>query len=320
MKIFVAGGSGVLGRASLKALVGAGHEVRATARTEKKAERVRGLGAEPVHVDLYDPKEVRQAVAGSEAILRLTTKIPPIAKMRSRAAWQETNLLRTEGARILVDAGIAEGVKVYVHESVTYVYADGGSQWITEDSPTDDGESEILRSVLDGEKEAARFSESGGRGIVLRFGGFYGVESSVTTDMISMMRRRLLVQPGPGSHFVSSIYIPDAGSAVLASLTLPAGIYNVVDENPVSFKHFLHTLAESIHVPKPFRFPGALGKATFGGGVWSYLSRSQRVSNARFKKASGWKPSVPSVAEGWPLIAAALMPEPRTPQQQANVD
>jgi nucleoside-diphosphate-sugar epimerase len=314
MKILVAGGTGVLGRASLKALVEAGHQVRTTARTQEKAAVVRELGAEAVQVDLYDPKEVRQAVAGSEAILRLTTKIPPIAKMRNRAAWQETNLLRTEGARILVDAGIAEGVKVYVHESVTFVYADAGTQWITEDAPTDDGESEILRSALEGEKEAARFSESGGRGIVLRFGGFYGPESNLTADMISMMRRRLLVQPGSGAHYVSSIYIPDAGTAVLASLNLPSGTYNVVDENPVSFKDYLHTLADAVHVPKPFRFPGALGKATFGG-VWSYLSRSQRVSNARFKKASGWKPSVPSVAEGWPLVAAALKPAARAQAQ-----
>ena len=314
MKIFVAGGTGVLGRASVKALVEAGHEVRATARTSSKAEAVRELGAEPVKVDLYDPKEVQQAVAGSEAILRLTTKIPPIAKMRNRAAWQETNLLRTEGARILVDAGIAEGAQVYVHESVTFVYADAGTRWITEDTPTDDGESEILRSALDGEKEAARFSESGGRGIVLRFGGFYGPESNQTADMISMMRRRLLVQPGPGAHHVSSIYIPDAGSAVLASLNVPSGIYNVVDENPLPFKEYLHTLADAVHVPKPFRFPGALGKATFGG-VWSYLSRSQRVSNARFKKASGWKPSVSSVAEGWPIVAAALKPVARKQAQ-----
>lgn len=308
MKIFVAGGTGVLGRASLKALVGAGHEVRATARTSQKAERVRKLGAEPVQIDLYDPKEVREVIAGSEAVLRLTTKIPPIAKMRERGAWEENNLLRTEGARILVDAALEEGTKVYVHESITFVYADGGSQWITEDSPTDDGGSEVLRSALEGEKEAARFTERGGRGIVLRFGSFYGADSSMTTDMISMISRRLLVQPGSGSNFVSSIYIPDAGTAVLSSLNLPSGTYNVVDEDPVTFQKYLHTLAEALDVPKPFRFPGALGKATFGS-IWSYLSRSQRVSNAHFKKATGWKPEVSSVIEGWPLIAAQLKPE-----------
>lgn len=315
MKIFVAGGTGALGRASVTALVKAGHQVRSTARSDDKAHLVRELGAEPVQVDLYDAKEVRQAIAGSEAVLRLTTKIPPIAKMRSYEAWQETNLLRTEGAHMLVDAAIAEGVKIYVHESITFVYADGGTQWITEDSPTDDGGSEILRSALDGEKEAARFSESGGRGIVLRFGAFYGVESNQTIDMVSMMRRRLMVQPGSGSHYISSIYIPDAGTAVEASLKVPTGIYNVVDENPVTFQDYLQTLADAVHVPKPFHLPGMLGKATFGD-VWSYLSRSQRVSNARFKKASGWKPSVASVAQGWPLVAAALKPAAPASAQQ----
>ncbi|HEX5410392.1 MAG TPA: NAD(P)-dependent oxidoreductase [Terriglobia bacterium] len=314
MKIFVAGGTGVLGRASVKALLEAGHQVRATVRNDEKALLVRELGAEPAQADLYDPKEVRQAIAGCEALLRLTTKIPPMAKMRSHDAWQETNLLRTEGARILVDAAIAEGVKIFIHESVTFVYADGGDQWITEDSPTDDGDSEILRSALDGEKEAARFSGSGGSGIVLRFGGFYGVDSSQTAEVINLMRRRLMVQPGPGSHYISSIYIPDAGTAVEASLSVPAGVYNVVDENPVTFSDYLQTLADAAHVPKPVRLPGMAGKATFGD-VWSYLSRSQRVSNARFKEASGWRPSVPSVAQGWPLVAAALKPAVRAKAQ-----
>lgn len=305
MKIFVAGGTGVLGRASVKALLEAGHHVRATARNEEKAQMVREVGAEPIPVDLYDPKEVRQAITGCEAVLRLTTKIPPMAKMRNHEAWQETNLLRTEGARILVDAAIAEGVEIYVHESVTFVYADGGSEWLTEDSPTDDGASGILRSALEGEKEAARFSGSGGRGIVLRFGGFYGIESNQTAEVINLMRRRLMVQPGSGSHYISSIYIPDAGTAVGAALNVPAGIYNVVDENPVTFRDYLQMLADAIHVPKPFRLPGMVGKASFGD-VWSYLSRSQRVSNARFKQASGWQPSVASVAEGWRLVAATL--------------
>lgn len=305
MRIFVAGGTGVLGRASLRALVEAGHQVRSTARSPHKADLVRSLGAEPVNLDLYDPPAVREAIGGCEAVLRLTTSIPPLAQMRDPDAWQETNRLRTEGARVLVDAAVATGVQVYVHESVAFVYADGGTQWVTEEAATDDGGTEILRAALEGEKEAARFTEAGGRGIVLRFGGFYGVDSSLTVDMISMMRRRLLMQPGPGSHFVSSIYIPDAGRAVLAAVSLPAGIYNVADDNPVRFKDYLHMLADAVHVPKPFRFPATLGKLTFGE-VWKYFSRSLRVSNARLKSASNWKPSAPSVAEGWPVVAAEI--------------
>ena len=126
MKVFVAGGTGVLGRATVHALREAGHQVRATARGEDHARLMRSLGAEPVEVDLYDPVAVRRAIAGADAVLRLTTKIPSLMKMGRRGAWTETNRLRTVGARILVDAAIQERVQIYVHESVVYAYADGG--------------------------------------------------------------------------------------------------------------------------------------------------------------------------------------------------
>jgi len=55
MKIFLAGGTGVVGTRALPALVAAGHDVSAVARTDAKADLVRSLGGEPVTVDLFDP-------------------------------------------------------------------------------------------------------------------------------------------------------------------------------------------------------------------------------------------------------------------------
>jgi uncharacterized protein YbjT (DUF2867 family) len=112
MKIFVAGGTGVLGRASVRALVEAGHHVRSTARSKEKSGLVRRLGAEPVELDLYDSKAVCRAIAGSDAVLRLTTKFGPMAKLRDPRTWTETMRLRTKGARTLVDAAIVAGVPV----------------------------------------------------------------------------------------------------------------------------------------------------------------------------------------------------------------
>ncbi len=189
MNVFVAGGSGVLGRATVRALVEAGHIVRATARGQDKANVVRSIGAAPIEVDLYDPNATRRAIAGSDAVLRLTTKIPPLMKMGKREAWTETNRLRTFGARVLVDAAIAERIPIYIHESITFVYADGGTQSLGEDAPTDDGGTGNLRAALDGEGEAARFSRAGGRGIVLRFGLFYAPDAPSTIEMMKLARR-----------------------------------------------------------------------------------------------------------------------------------
>ena len=305
MKVFVAGGTGVLGRASIPALFEAGHRVRSTARGAEKSALVRSLGAEPVDVNLYDPESVHRAVAGSDAVLRLTTKFGPMKKLRDPSTWTETMRLRTEGARVLVDAAIAENVPVYIHESVTFVYRDGGSAWLTEDAPTDNGGVAILRATIEGEQEVVRFTKSGRRGIVLRFGGFYGADAPSTLETIALARRRMMPRIGAASNYFTSIYVPDAGGAVLAALDIPPGVYNVCDDNPVVFADYLYSLTKAIGAPKPFPLPGVIGNWVFGD-VWKYLLRSQRVSNARFKEASNWKPAVKSVSEGWPLVAAEL--------------
>lgn len=305
MKVFVAGGTGVVGSASLRSLVEAGHRVRSTARGREKADLVRRIGAEPVELDLYDPKAVRQAIAGSDAVIRLTTKIRSMMKLRDPRSWDETIRLRTTGARILVDAAIAEGTPVYVHESVVFVYRDGSAAWLAEDAPVDEGGVPILRATLEGEREATRFSESGGRGIVLRFGGFYAPSAPSTLETVRMARRRLLLQFGPAANYFSSIYVADAARAVLAALSIPAGAYNVCDDEPVTLAEYLRTLAASTGAARPLRLPAILGKWMLGD-VEEYLSRSLRVSNARLKQVSDWRPAVRSAFEGWRLIAAEL--------------
>ena len=305
MKIFVAGGTGVLGRASLGSLVRAGHRVLSTAREKEKVELARRLGAEPIECDLYDRGSVRRAIAGCDVVIRLTTKIGSLMTLRKPEAWAETNRLRTVGARILVDAAIAEGVSAYLHESITFLYVDGGHDWLGENAPIDDHGSAILRAAIEGEHEAERFTQSGSRGIVLRFAGFYGGDAPSTREMIAMARRRMLAQFGPATNYFSSIYVSDAGRAVAAAVSAPAGIYNVCDNTPVTFAEHIRLLAAAIGAKPPVHLPGFLGKLTFGG-VWNYFSRSQRVSNTKFKEATGWHPLVKSVREGWPLVAAEL--------------
>jgi nucleoside-diphosphate-sugar epimerase len=305
MKVFVAGGTGVLGRASLRALVADGHEVCSTARGYQHAALVKSLGAKPVDVDLFNPVSVRKAIAGSEAVLRLTTKIPGFTKMRSRKAWNETIRLRTEGARILAEAAIAEQAAIYLHESVTFVYRDSGDRWLDESAPTDDGSSALLRGTLQGERHALRFSESGGRGIVLRFGAFYGPDAGSTQEMLRMAQLHRLPQIGSGENLFSSIYNADAGRAVAAALKVPSGIYNVADDQPIRFSEFIQALIKAVGAPRPFHLPQILGRMMFGD-TWRYFSRSLRVSNAKFKQASRWKPSVASATAGWNLIGSDL--------------
>ena len=79
MKIFLAGGTGVVGTRALPALVAAGHEVTAVARTDAKAELVRSLGRRRrSRSTCSTPTAVAAAVVGHEAVVNLATSIPPL--------------------------------------------------------------------------------------------------------------------------------------------------------------------------------------------------------------------------------------------------
>jgi nucleoside-diphosphate-sugar epimerase len=304
MKVFVAGATGVLGRPTVKALVGAGHNVSGTARGEEKSALIRSLGAEPVAVDLFDPEAVKAAVDGSEVILNFATKIPPIMRMRWPGAWKENDRLRTEASRILIDAALAIGAPTYIQESITFIYRDGGDTWLEEDAPLSINWVS-LRSMMNGERETERFSAAGRQGISLRFSGFYAPYAQSTVDSISMARRRLLPVAGDGSNYFSSIHVDDAATATVAALSAPAGVYNVSDDEPLRMRDYGKAIADAFGLKPPRRVPKWLFRV-IGGGPAKYILSSQRVSNARFKQTTGWAPSYPSAREGYRQIAKEL--------------
>ena len=312
MKTFVAGGTGVLGRRVARLLAEAGHEVRATARGEERAAALRAVGVQPVDVDLYDATAVRRAVAGCDAVLRLTTKIPRVARMRSRRAWVETGRLRNESATLLVDACVAEGVGTYVHESIGFIYAPRGDGWIDEESPLDLPAEGPLADAARGEHHAHRFTAAGGRGVVLRFAGFYSPDSSVTRDMATMARRGMMALVGPMDSWFSSIWLDDAAAATVAALSAPAGVYNVADDRPVRLREFLEEVNRAAGRQRTRRMPEFLGPLLFGI-TWSYLTRSQRLGAGRLRDATGWRPAVPDAHEGWRRIAEDWAAERRVP-------
>jgi nucleoside-diphosphate-sugar epimerase len=304
MKIFVAGATGVLGRPTVRALVDAGHQVRGTARGDEKSALLRSLGAEPVAVDLFDPDAVKGAVSGCEAVVNFATKIPPIMRMRWKGAWKENDRLRTEGSRILVDGALAAAASAYVQESITFIYSDGGDAWLNEDSPLTISWV-ALQSIINGERETDRFTGGGGRGISLRFSGFYAPYAKSTLDSVGMARRRLLPVPGDGSNFFSSIHVDDAANAAVAALDAPAGVYNVSDDEPLRMRDYGRAITDAFGLKPARRVPKWLFRL-MGGGPVKYILSSQRVSNERFKKTTGWSPKYWSAREGYQKIAEEL--------------
>jgi nucleoside-diphosphate-sugar epimerase len=296
MRIFVTGASGVVGRRVVPQLVAAGHQVSAVARSPASHRQLEAFGARHVRVDLFDGTSIARAVAGHETVINLATHIPhSTARLLLPGAWRENDRIRRVAAGLLVDAAIANGVARVVQESFAPVYAGQGDAWITEASPL--RPVRYNRTVLDAEQSAERFARSGGRGVVLRFAGFYGPDSTQLGDMLQNVRRGMRPLPGDPEAFFSFVSHDDAGTAVVAALSLASGAYNVVDDDPVTRRVLGETVAALLGVPPPRR-PVPRWITRLLGSIGELMSRSQRISNRKLREAGGWRPRYPSIREG----------------------
>jgi len=296
MRIFITGASGVIGRRVVPQLVAAGHQVSAVIHSPASQDAVRSLGARPVPVDLFDKASVERSVAGHDSVINLATHIPhSTARLLLPGAWRENDRLRRVTSRLLVDAAIANGATRLIQESFAPVYPDEGEDWITEATPLEPVR--YNRTVLDAEQSAARFSRSGRLGIVLRFAGFYGPDSTQLGDMLRSVRQGMLPLPGNPDAYFSFVSHDDAAAAVVAALSLSSGAYNVVDDDPLTRRALGEIVAALLGVKPPRRQIPRLF-IRFLGSIGELMSRSQRISNRKLREAADWRPRYPSVREG----------------------
>jgi nucleoside-diphosphate-sugar epimerase len=299
MKIFVTGATGVLGRRVLPLLVAEGHDVTAIARTPEKASTVEALGVTPSNASLFDADSLRAALPGHDAVLNLATHIPSLTKASLPGAWKENDRIRREGSRHLVDAALEAGVGRHVQESITFVYPDRGSEWIDESVETDAGV--LMQSSALAEAQAQRLTDAGGVGVVLRFAAFYGPDASHTRDYVRFARRGMAPVVGAPEAYVSHIHLDDAAAAAVAALGLPAGLYNVAEDDPIT-KGELAEVAAAVVGRSRLSFAAAKA-SRLAGKKSEPLRRSQRIANRKLRAASSWSPTYVSIREGWPIVA-----------------
>jgi nucleoside-diphosphate-sugar epimerase len=300
--IFVAGATGILGRRAVPLLVAAGHRVTGIGRTPEKAAQLEAAGASSVNVDLFDAAAIKEAVDGHDVVANLATHIPSVTKMRLRSAWKENDRIRAEGSRNLVDAALATGAGRYIQEQICFLYADGGDAWLDEDSPMD--APDYVTSGLQAEQQAQRVTDAGGAGVVLRFGMFHAADSDQTKMTVRAARRRVMTMFGEKTGYLPTITVDDCATAVVAALHAPAGVYNIVDDEPLTRAEYAAALAAAVGV-KSLRHPPKLATKA-AGEQGAMLARSQRISNRRFKDATGWAPQYPSMRTGWPAIVRSM--------------
>src|SRR5262245_53397567 len=114
MKIFVAGGTGAIGRPLIAQLLARGHRLVALTRSPEKARALVEQGVEPALADVFDVEAVKAAVRGAqpEVVIEQLTSLPGTYTRESMMAAAAFNTrLRLEGAANVLAAAQASGVR-----------------------------------------------------------------------------------------------------------------------------------------------------------------------------------------------------------------
>jgi nucleoside-diphosphate-sugar epimerase len=303
MRVFVAGGTGAIGRRLVPQLVARGHQVTATTTNAAKLSLLKQLGADGVVMDGLDAASVGAVVAASrpDVIVHEMTALsaahagkPDFRHFDRFAAI--TNRLRTEGTDHLLAAAEATGVPHVVAQSVAQSWQ--GRQILTEDDPLDPGPGAMARKVAEGVLHVEDVVVKAG-GAVLRYGPLYG--PGATDDQVELIRKRRLPLVGRGTGYFSWVHLDDAASAtVLAVEQHATGVFNIVDDEPAPVSEWLPYLAACAGAKPPMRIPQWLARPLAGEMAVRIMTENRGFSNAKAKRELGWQLRYPSWRQGFP--------------------
>src|SRR6266498_2765893 len=314
MRVFVAGASGAIGSRLVPQLIDRGHEVIGTFRSPGNAERVRALGAEPIALDLLDPRAVRKAVleAGPEAIVHQATALADVRFSRNLdRSFAQTNRLRTEGTDNLLAAAREARVPRFVAQSFASLrYAREGGPVKNEDNPLDPNPAKGARETNAAMAHLDQAVTDAG-GIALRYGGFYGAPND---GMVEPVRQRQFPIVGDGGAIWSFIHLDDAAAATVLALEHDGpAIYNIVDDEPAPVREWLPALANALGAKPPRHFPVWLARLAAGKAAVMMGTKARGASNAKAKRELGWTLRYPSWQQGFVEVYAKPTASPATP-------
>lgn len=306
MRVFIAGGSGAIGRALIPLLVAARHKVAATTRSADKSAMLESLGATAVVVDALDQGAVMAAVKAfrPDAVMNQLTSLPQRYNPRRMGPWYAvTNRLRVEGTKILLAAAAEVGARRFIQQSIAFAYKNAGPPVLDEDAPLwidcPEPFGGAVRATAEGERLAT--SAEGITGVALRYGQLYGPGTYLGAggDFERQAKSRMLPIAGSGAGIFSFLHVADAATSAIAALEKGAGIYNITDDEPAACRDWIPAFCREVGAPSPMHVPAVLARIAAGSVAAGLLIEGRGASNAKAKRELGWSPSHPTWRAGF---------------------
>lgn len=280
-------GCGYVGTALARYLIDQGVRVGALTRNPDKVARLRTLGlAEVIEAELDSNNWHSQIEGRYAAVVNCVSS--------AGGGLEGYRKSYVDGQRSILEWAKTQAIGTYVYTSSTSVYPQDGGETVDETADTS-AAPPTGQVILESEAMLADASDRLGRWFVLRLAGIYGPGRHYLLDQLREGAGEI---PGSGDYALNMIHLEDIVAAMCVALSgeAPSGIYNIVDDAPVTKSEVLTWLAERMGLPVPAFNPDKVSeRLKRRGGRMPH----RYLSNAKACAQLGWLPKYPSYREGY---------------------
>lgn len=280
MRIFITGGTGLIGRQLCGALLAEGHELTVLSRNPASVPAKCGAGVHAMaSLAQWQPGQTFDAVinlAGEPIVdARWTAR-------RKQMLWESRVTLTGELVRRI--AAAEHKPAVLLSGSAVGYYGNRGDAVLDESAGAGEG---FAAQLCEAWEDAARAAENlGVRVCLLRTAPVLSGDGGMLGKMLPAFKLGLGARLGGGKQWMSWVHIGDYVAMVLGLLRddRARGPYNMAAPQPVTNAGFTAALAAALHRPAPFVAPAILLKWAMGERA-SLLLESQRVLPVKMRAA-----------------------------------
>lgn len=297
--LFVAGGSGFIGKGFVRNAVMAGYDVSVLCRSQESANRMRVLGAEPVEGDLLERGAWQQAAAGADGVVHIAQ--PPT--FGGRVTQERAKRYRND--RLRMDKHLLEPLMPTREQRVIYV---SGTSYYGNLGPELRDENTVPQPmgwgpyVIPAIEQVQQFQASGLAIIEAFPGNIYGPGSWYLELVRYLLKGNPIVTLPGRIRYGTYMHVDDCSRALLHLLEhgVPRQRYFCVDDEPSNFLNLGMVTASELNIKTRRQpVPHWLIKVLFGPVMADSARYESRLSNEKLR-ATGFVPSFASITQGIP--------------------
>jgi uncharacterized protein len=292
MRVFITGGTGLVGTSLVNELRLRSHEPVVLSRNRTSAAAKLGSGVEIVEGDPTVSGSWQDVVGGCDAVINLAGE-NIFARRWNDEFKARIRDSRLRGTRNVVDAmGKGRTPGVLVNASAVGFYGPCGDEPLTEESPPGN---DFLAHVCVEWEAAARSLPSSSRLVIARIGIVLSPHGGALAKMLTPFQLGVGGPVGNGRQWMSWVHQQDVVGILLHGIDNPSvsGVLNAAATEPVTNKQFSKALGRALGRPSFFPVPVFVLKLRFGQ-VAEVIATGQRALPRRTVD-SGYQFRFPSI-------------------------